>query len=209
MPPSYALDDITKIPRYRSFNSKESGCRLWWIEYGVRLDTVHDTEKIKWELWKVVYGVWNYIKNSGEFPDAENLTLEWVGHIPGKRESRRFEGPYMLTQQDIVEQHSFYDAVSFGGWSIDLHPADGIFSEKPGCNQWHSRGVFQIPYRCMYSRNLTNLFLAGRIISASHVAFGSTRVIGTCSNSAQAVGYRAQRPYRLPGPSCYPCNRHL
>ncbi|MBN9387555.1 MAG: FAD-dependent oxidoreductase [Chloroflexi bacterium] len=191
VPPSYALDDITKIPRYRSFNSKESGCRLWWIEYGGRLDTVHDTEKIKWELWKVVYGVWNYIKNSGEFPDAENLTLEWVGHIPGKRESRRFEGPYMLTQQDIVEQHSFYDAVSFGGWSIDLHPADGIFSEKPGCNQWHSRGVFQIPYRCMYSRNLTNLFLAGRIISASHVAFGSTRVIGTCSNSAQAVGMAA------------------
>lgn len=189
--PSYALDDITKIPRYRSFNSKESGCRLWWIEYGGRLDTVHDTEKIKWELWKVVYGVWNYIKNSGEFPDAENLTLEWVGHIPGKRESRRFEGPYMLTQQDIVEQHTFYDAVSFGGWSIDLHPADGIFSEKPGCNQWHSRGIFQIPYRCMYSRNITNLFLAGRIISASHVAFGSTRVIGTCSNSAQAVGMAA------------------
>jgi hypothetical protein len=196
VPPSYALDDITKIPRYRSFNSKESGCRLWWIEYGGRLDTVHDTEKIKWELWKVVYGVWNYIKNSGEFPDAETLTLEWVGHIPGKRESRRFEGPYMLTQQDVVEQHTFYDAVSFGGWSIDLHPADGVFSEKPGCNQWHSRGVFQIPYRCMYSRNITNLFLAGRIISASHVAFGSTRVIGTCSNSAQAVGMAAALCHR-------------
>lgn len=189
--PSYALKDITKIPRYRSFSSKDSGCRLWWIEYGGRLDTVHDTEAIKWELWKVVYGVWDYIKNSGNFPDAETLTLEWVGHVPGKRESHRFEGPYMLTQQDIVGQHTFKDAVSYGGWSIDLHPADGVFSEKPGCNQWHSRGVYQIPYRTMYSRNISNLFLVGRILSASHVAFGSSRVIGTCSNSAQAVALAA------------------
>jgi hypothetical protein len=191
VPPSYALQDITQIPRYHSFSAKDTGCRLWWLEYGGRLDTVHATEEIKWELWKVVYGVWNYIKNSGKFPDAETLTLEWVGHIPGKRESRRFEGPYMLTQQDVVEQHTHYDAVSYGGWSIDLHPADGVFSEKPGCNQWHSRGVYQIPYRCMYSRNISNLFLAGRIISATHVAFGSSRVIGTCSHAAQAVAMAA------------------
>jgi hypothetical protein len=189
--PDYALKDITKIPRFRSFNSKEYGCQLWWVEYGGRLDTVHDTETIKWELWKVVYGVWDYIKNSGEFPDSDTLTLEWVGYIPGKRESRRFEGPYMLTQQDVVEQHTHYDAVSYGGWSIDLHPADGLFSEKPGCNQWHTRGVYQIPYRCLYSNNLSNLFLAGRIISATHVAFGSSRVIATCANSAQAVGMAA------------------
>ena len=82
VPPRYALDDISEIPRFRSFNTKTDGCRLWWIEYGGRLDTVHETETIKWQLWRVVYGVWNYIKNSGEFPDAENLTLEWVGHIP-------------------------------------------------------------------------------------------------------------------------------
>ncbi|MEZ4717683.1 MAG: FAD-dependent oxidoreductase [Caldilineaceae bacterium] len=175
VPPSFALDDITKVPRYRHFNTATVGCRLWWIEYGGRLDTVHETETIKWELWKVVYGVWNYIKNSGEFPDAANLTLEWVGHIPGKRESRRFEGPYMLTQQDIVEQRHFDDAVSFGGWSIDLHPADGVYSPRPGCDQWHAKGIYQIPYRCLYSKNIRNLFLAGRIVSVSHVAFGSTR----------------------------------
>ncbi|MBO0781508.1 MAG: FAD-dependent oxidoreductase, partial [Ktedonobacteraceae bacterium] len=173
VPPAFALEDITKIPRFRSFNTRDYGCRLWWVEYGGRLDTVHDTEKIKWELWKVVYGVWNYIKNSGKFPESETLTLEWIGHIPGKRESRRFEGPYMLRQQDVVEQRHHYDAVSYGGWSIDLHPADGIFSERPGCNQWHAAGVYQIPYRTMYSRNIANLFLTGRIISASHVAFGS------------------------------------
>lgn len=191
VPPAFALDDITKVPRFKSFNAKEFGCKLWWIEYGGRLDTVHDTEEIKWELWKVVYGVWNYIKNSGNFPEAENLTLEWVGTIPGKRESRRFEGDYMLTQQDIVEQRMHEDAIAFGGWSIDLHPADGVFSEKPGCNQWHSKGVYQIPYRCVYSKNIRNLLLAGRIISASHVAFGSTRVMATAAHVSQAAAMAA------------------
>ncbi len=145
-PPSFALQDITSIPRFRSFNAQEHGCKLWWIEYGGRLDTVHETETIKWELWEVVYGVWNHIKNSGDFPEAETLTLEWVGHIPGKRESRRFEGDYMLTQQDIIEQRLHADAVAHGGWALDLHPADGVYSEKPACNQWHARGVYQIPY---------------------------------------------------------------
>ncbi len=191
VPPSFALNDIEQIPRYRNFNAKEHGCKLWWIEYGGRLDTVHDTEKIKWELWKVVYGVWNYIKNSGNFPEAETMTLEWVGTVPGKRESRRFEGDYLLKQQDIVEQKTFDDAVAFGGWSIDLHPADGVFSEKPGCNQWHSKGIYQIPYRTLYSKNITNLFLAGRIISVTHVAFASTRVMATAAYAAQAVGMAA------------------
>jgi hypothetical protein len=91
----------------------------------------------------------------------------------------------MLKQQDIVSQQTFKDAVSFGGWSIDLHPADGVFSELPGCNQWHSKGVYQIPYRCLYSKNIKNLFLAGRIISSSHVAFGSTRVMATSATTGQ------------------------
>lgn len=190
-PPAFALDDITKVPRYRSFNAREYGCKLWWIEYGGRLDTVHDTETIKWELWKVVYGVWNHIKNSGEFPEAENLTLEWVGMIPGKRESRRFEGDYMMRQQDVVEQRTHEDAVAFGGWSIDLHPADGVFSEKPGCNQWHSKGIYQIPYRSLYSRNIRNLLLGGRTISASHVAYGSTRVMATSAHVTQAAAMAA------------------
>lgn len=189
--PSFALKDITQIPRYRNFNARDNGCSLWWIEYGGRLDTIHDSERIKWELWRIVYGVWDYIKNSGNFPEAETLTLEWVGHIPGKRESRRFEGDYILRQQDVVEQRLHPDAVSFGGWALDLHPADGIYSEKPGCDQWHARGVYQIPYRCFYSRNIRNLFLAGRIFSASHVAFGSTRVQATLASAAQAVGMAA------------------
>lgn len=191
VPPSFALQDITEIPRYKTFTPKDFGCRLWWLEYGGRLDTVHDTEKIKWELWKVVYGAWNYIKNSGEFPESENMTLEWVGTIPGKRESRRFEGDYLLTQQDIVEQKPFEDTVAFGGWSLDLHPADGIYSDQSGCNQWHSKGVYPIPYRCYYSKNVSNLFIAGRIMSATHVAFASTRVMATSAVGGQAVAIAA------------------
>ncbi|MBS1601132.1 MAG: FAD-dependent oxidoreductase [Bacteroidetes bacterium] len=191
VPPAFALEDITRIPRWRSFNSREYGCRLWWIEFGGRLDTVGDTEKIKWELWKIVYGVWNHIKNSGEFPEAANLTLEWVGMIPGKRESRRFEGDYIMRQQDIVEQRHFEDAVAYGGWSIDLHPSDGVFSEKPGCNQWHSKGIYPIPYRSLYSRSVSNLLFAGRLISVSHVAFASTRVMGTGAYIGQAAGMAA------------------
>jgi hypothetical protein len=191
VPPSFALDDIARIPRFGQISAADTGCQFWWLEYGGRLDTVRETEAIKWELWKVVYGVWNHIKNSGRFPEAANLTLEWVGAIPGKRESRRFEGDYMLVQQDVIGQREHADAVGYGGWAIDLHPADGVYSAKPPCVQMHSRGVYQIPYRCLYSRNLANLFLAGRAISVSHVAFGSTRVMATTGHTGQAVGMAA------------------
>ena len=199
VPPAFALKDIQQIPRWRNIKSADFGCRFWWLEYGGRKDTVHDTEEIKWELWKVVYGVWDHIKNSGQFPDAENLTLEWVGTIPGKRESRRFEGPTMLSQRDIVCQKSFEDTVAFGGWSLDLHPADGVYSPKSGCNQFHSRGVYEIPYRCLYSKNIHNLFFAGRIISVTHVAFSSTRVMATSALEGQAVGMAASlcKKYKL------------
>ncbi len=189
--PSYALKNVDELPRIRNYQLQDDGCKLWWVEYGGRLDTIHQSEEIKWELWKFIYGLWDYVKNSGEYPEAETFTLEWVATIPGKRESRRFEGDYMLHQKDVVEQRSHYDAVAFGGWSLDLHPADGIYSDKPGCNQWHSKGIYQIPYRCYYSRSIDNLFLAGRIISASHVAFGSSRVMATCAHGAQVVGVAA------------------
>ncbi|KAF0645906.1 hypothetical protein FPSE5266_07793 [Fusarium pseudograminearum] len=178
--PSYALKDVeAEIPRFKSFSTKEMGCNLWWIEYGGRLDTIHDTEEIKWELWKVVYGVWDYFKNSGRFPEAETLTLEWV------------VGPKMMVQQDIVEQKLHSDAVSFGGWSLDLHPADGVFSEVDGCTQWHSKGVYQIPFSSMVCSEIPNLMYGGRIISASHVAFASTRVMATCGANANALGIAA------------------
>ncbi|SFC03007.1 FAD dependent oxidoreductase [Algibacter lectus] len=191
IPPAYALKDITTIPRYKAIGKDDKGCRFWWFEYGGRHDTIHETEEIKYELWKVIYGVWDYIKNSGTFEGVENMTLEWVATVPGKRESRRFEGLYMMTQQDVIEQRKFDDAIAFGGWAIDLHPADGVYSELSGCTQWHSKGIYDIPYRSFVSKDIDNLFLAGRIISATHVAFGSTRVMATTGFCAQAVGMAA------------------
>lgn len=191
VPPSYALKDISKIPRHKLIRKDHTGCNFWWFEYGGRLDTIHDTEEIKWELSKVIYGVWDYIKNSGEFEGVDHLDLEWVATVPGKRESRRFEGLYMLNQNDVINQNAFDDAVAFGGWALDLHPADGVYSELPACTQWHSKGIYDIPYRCFVPKDIDNLFLAGRIISASHVAFGSSRVMVTCAFGAQAVGMAA------------------
>lgn len=191
VPPSFALDDITAIPRYKRLTSTLNGCDLWWLEWGGRLDTVYESEAIKWELWRIVWGVWDYIKNSGEFPGAQNMTIEWVGTIPGKRESRRFVGDHLLCQQDIIEQRDHYDAVGYGGWSIDLHPADGVYSTHDGCRQFHSKGTYTIPLRALYSRSLDNLFLTGRLISASHVAFGSARVMCTCGLLGEVVGRAA------------------
>lgn len=194
-PPTFALQDVEKlIPRLHNpeyFNVKQHGCKYWWLEYGGRLDSIRDTEKIKFELWRVVYGVWNYIKNSGKYPEMATYTLEWAGLFPGKRESRRFKGYYMLTQQDIIEQREHDDAVAYGGWSIDLHPADGVYGSGKACNQWHSKGIYQIPYRCYVTPDVDNLFLGGRIISASHVANGSTRVMCTAAHGGQAIGLAA------------------
>lgn len=190
--PSFANKELSKVPRFKTFNLREDGCRLWWVEYGGRTDTILRSEEIKWELWRIIYGIWDHVKNSGQYPDVENLTLEWVGTIPGKRESRRFEGDYIMHQKDVVEQREHFDAVSFGGWALDLHPADGVYSDKPGCTQWHAKGVYQIPYRSMYSRNIKNLFLGGRLLSASHVAFGSTRVMATCAHNGQAIAIAAK-----------------
>lgn len=190
-PPSFAIKNADELPRIKNYKVGDQGCNFWWVEYGGRLDTIHQSEDIKFELWKVVYGIWDYIKNSGKYPETANLTLEWVGTIPGKRESRRFEGDYMISQKDIVQQRDFYDAIAHGGWAMDLHPADGVYSKHNSCSQWHSKGIYGIPYRCLYSKDIRNLFLAGRIISATHVAFGSTRVMLTCAFTAQAVGEAA------------------
>jgi hypothetical protein len=188
VPPSFAKD-ITKtpIPMKRVIRSGDSGCHYWWIEWGGELDTVHDNERIRDELWSVIYGIWDYIKNSGQF-DADNMTLEWVGAWPGKREYRRFKGDYMLNQNDIVAQTPFEDRVAFGGWSIDLHPPQGMYATESGSKHFHPNGIYHIPFRCLYSVNVKNLLFAGRNISATHVAFGSTRVMATCAAMGEAAG---------------------
>lgn len=181
--------DITQtpIPTSRILRSGDKGAHYWWIEWGGHLDTVHDNEIIRDELRSVIFGIWDYIKNSGRF-DAANLDLEWVGALPGKREYRRFLGDHVLTQNDILDQVDHPDAVAFGGWSIDLHPVEGMYATEAGAHQRYSNGIYGIPFRSYYSRNVANLLLAGRDISATHVAFGSTRVMATCGAGGEAAG---------------------
>ncbi|KRC47305.1 pyridine nucleotide-disulfide oxidoreductase [Leifsonia sp. Root227] len=188
VPPSIAKDIAeTSILVHRRIDTSANGCDYWWIEWGGELDAVADNERIRDELWAVVYGIWDHIKNSGRF-DAETLTLEWVGSVPGKREYRRFLGDHVLTQSDIMDQTRFDDRIGFGGWSIDLHPPGGMYSTDHGSKHLFTSGVYHIPFRSLYSRNTRNLLMAGRDISASHVAFGTTRVMATCAVTGEAAG---------------------
>src|SRR5699024_889648 len=188
VPPPFAVDiTATSIPANRVIRQEMNGCDYWWIEWGGDLDVVRDNERIRDELQAVCYGIWDYIKNSGLY-DAETLSLEWIGAVPGKREYRRFVGDRVLTQHDVLGQTEFADRVAFGGWSIDLHPVGGVYASERGSRHWHPDGNYHIPLRCLYSRDVANLWMAGRDISASHVAFGSTRVMATCAILGEAAG---------------------
>ncbi len=190
--PDFAAD-VTRSPRVRSqaFDGRTQGCRLWWIEFGGELDTITDSGRIKATLTAIVYGFWDYIKNSGKFPEARNLDLAWVGPTPGKRESRRLMGPHVLAEHDLFRQPDFPDSCATGGWTIDHHPPKGFFSRRAPSRHKALPGPYNIPLRCLFSRNVENLFMAGRNISTSNVAFGSTRVMGTGAACGQAVGTAA------------------
>jgi len=197
-PPDFAKDFKDNPPEIlaKRAAADDRRCLYWWIEYGGQeeLDPISDNEEIRDELWAMVYGAWDYIKNSGVFPEEEvaDLKLEWTGKIPGKRESRRFVGDYVLNENDLVEQRRFDDTVGHGGWSIDLHPPSGFYDDQGrGSEHWHLDGPYRIPYRTLYPKGSENLFLAGRHVSASHVAFGSLRVQKTLGTLGQAVGTAA------------------
>jgi len=175
---------------HRPIHSYEYG--YWWFEWGGQLDTIKDNETIRHELLRIALGIWDYVKNSGDHPDSANWTLDWVGAIPGKRESRRLLGPHILTQSDLTGGTIFPDAVAYGGWAIDLHPPSGVDAkDEPPFTPTHLHQLYTIPLRCLFSRNIPNLFFAGRNLSASHVAFASTRVMATCAAVGQALGTAA------------------
>ena len=189
--PTWARTIEAKHLRHRGIGSWEYG--YWWIEWGGKLNTIQDNETIRHELLAIVTGVWDYIKNSGEFPSAETWALNWVGMVPGKRESRRIEGDHILTQQDLMGLNGdFEDAVAIGGWGLDEHPPGGFddYDKKPFVSIALPE-VYNIPLRSLYSKDLANLFMAGRNASCSHVAFTSTRVMATCAVMGQAAGTAA------------------
>ncbi|MEN6642200.1 MAG: FAD-dependent oxidoreductase, partial [Armatimonadia bacterium] len=180
----------------------------WWIEVGYPFDSLTDNEALRDEALRHVLGVWDHIKNRCEHRDrAANRILEWVGMLPAKRESRRFIGAHVLTQDEIKRRELFPDRVSYGGWIIDDHTKGGILATGQAPS-FHGTGFapfyvapYSVPLRSLYTREVKNLFLAGRCMSASRVAFNSLRVQRTLAVAAQAVGVAAShcaQTQRLP-----------
>lgn len=172
---------------------RKIGTNFYWIELGGEYDTIRDTEMIRDELLKIAFGVWDHVKNQGDH-GADNWELEWIGFLPGKRESRRYVGDYILTQNDIEKCTEFLDEVAYGGWQIDNHLPGGFFMDGKAGKHLQKRRLsepYGIPLRCLYSKNIENLMFAGRNISATHISFSSTRVMGTVGVMGQAVGTAA------------------
>ena len=195
-PPEWAYD----FPDDESLNHKPHECLLkphtnfYWIELGGEANTIADAEKLRDELLKIAFGVWDHMKNHGEH-GADNWELEWIGFLPGKRESRRYVGDYTLTQDDVEKGGKrFEDTVAYGGWQIDNHLPGGFWMKsKDGAHLQKRRLTepYAIPYRALYSRDVENLMFAGRNLSATHAAFASARVMGTIGIMGQAVGTAA------------------
>lgn len=167
----------------------------WETGFG-NFNTITEAEQIRDHNLRAIYGNWSYLKNEKKDKYA-NYELAWVAYIGGKRESRRLLGDHILTQMDIQEGKMYPDATVTATWTIDLHFPDEENSKYfPGeeffaATKHIKVKPYTIPYRCLYSRNIENLFMAGRDISTTHVAFGSTRVMRTCGMMGEAVGYAA------------------
>ncbi len=193
-PPAWAYDfPDDDAMKNKPHNIYAINTNFYWIELGGMQNSIDDTEEVKDELLKIAFGVWDHMKNHGDH-GAEDWELEWVGFLPGKRESRRYVGDYVLTQHDVENCTPFEDAVAYGGWQIDNHLPGGFYMDAKGGKHLQKRRLsepYSIPLRSLYSKNISNLMFAGRNISASHIAFSSTRVMGTIGVIGQAAGTAA------------------
>jgi hypothetical protein len=173
----------------------------WFWESGFDKDPLADAEGIRdWNL-RAVFGAWNAMKNGDGAADHKNAVLTWVAYIGGPRESRRILGDVVLTQDDIVTKREFPDGCVPSTWSIDLHYPKEEYAKKFPDNPFisiavHDRRVdrdygYPVPYRCFYSKDVENLFMAGRCVSVTHEALGTVRVMKTCGMMGEVVGKAA------------------
>ncbi len=170
----------------------------WDWETGMNRNQITEIERIRDYALRVVYGNWSYLKNDS--PKKEkfaNRRLAWVAYIGGKRESRRLLGDVILQEQDILQQKPYPDACVTTTWGIDLHyPRPENTEHFPG-EEFRSIArttkikPYPIPFRCLYSRNIPNLMMAGRDISVTHVALGTIRVQRTTGMMGEVVGMAA------------------
>lgn len=170
----------------------------WTWETGMNYDQIKDFERIRDYGMLVVYSNWSYLKNEMKENDVyKNRKLAWVAYISGKRESRRLMGDYILKEDDLRKHVVHEDGSAASTWSIDLHYPDPKNTENFPGQEFKSIAKhiniypYPIPYRCLYSRNIDNLFMAGRNISVTHVALGTVRVMRTTGMMGEVVGMAA------------------
>ena len=166
----------------------------WYWEVGMKDDQIADAEKIRDYGMYVAYSNWAYIKNHSSFKgEYDKTALKWLSFYAGKRESRRLIGEFVLKEQDLRNFTIYDDGCVSTSWYIDNHEPDPE-NQKRFKDPWLSRGClapldfYPIPFRCFYSKNVLNLFMAGRNISVSHLALGTTRVMRTCAMMGEVVG---------------------
>ena len=189
IPPEWAYTyDDDKALNGRPHSMHDESTNFWWLELGGMDDSIHDTDKLKHELLKIAYGVWDHVKNKGDH-GADNWELDWVGAIPGKRESRRYVGEYTVNQNDVEAGGKFEDAVAYAGWSMDDHFPEGFYYAGGHPTIYHpAPSPWCLPLRALYSKETENLVFAGRNISVTHAALSSCRVMATCGTLGQAIG---------------------
>ena len=192
----WALDlNMADFPYPRNFHGP------WFWESGYDKDALGDAEGIRdWNL-RAVFGAFNAMKNRDGANEHKNSKLTWVAYVGGPRESRRLLGDVILTEEDVVSKKDFPDGFVPSTWSIDLHYPKKQYAQKFPDNPFisyavHGKGVdrsygYPVPYRCFYSRNIENLFMAGRCISVTHEALGTVRVMKTCGMMGEVVGRAA------------------
>lgn len=189
--PSWAKKMTPEVIALRRPHMTSTSENFWYLELGGNRDSIGDTEEVREELVALAYGMFDWIKNSGEVPDADYWSLDFLGFLPGKRESRRMVGDCIMCQGDVLAGGRFPDMVAYGGWPLDDHHPDGFY-HRGNPNVWGATPApYGIPYRCLYSKNIDNLFFAGRNISMTHAAMSSARVMATCATLGEAVGTAA------------------
>ena len=183
---------------------------FWWLEIGVPYHTIYDAETIRHELTRHALGVWDWMKNKDPktMDLVRNYALDWIGQVPGKRESRRILGRYLMTEHDILNKTVFPDEIAFGGWFVDLHTPGGLLaktSEPSAAAGGHEDeydtfsdysamsycGPYGIPLRILLAKDCDNLMMAGRNVSVTHAALGTVRVMGTTALLGEAAGIAA------------------
>ncbi len=179
----------TAVRHHEGMFSDDKDCFfLYATETGGYKDTIRDDGEIYEELLGQLWAEWDHIKNGPHAEEARNWDLVWVSPKAGKRESRRLLGDHILTETDVESGRDFPDGLAYGGYDVDMHE---VYGTSANIVSYAIPPMYSIPLRSLYSRNISNLLLAGRLISATHIAHSTTRLMRTGATIGQAVGLTA------------------